>query len=128
MSEKRPWFSSTTQELEEIFRQNRGDREVLLALKNELAHRKRPRARRLLEQVVSFLDQELLVAMPEPARSDQAELPLKRTHNINLEKPEPPAEPKPQERGLLQLLRDLVGAGQNIPEKPVRKSRKKTRS
>lgn len=76
---KRPYFSFTTDELCKLFEDNKGKRKILLALKAELEHRDRPKAKKLAKRVQDTLDGK---GGPEP-------LPLP------LPKPKKPQKPQP---------------------------------
>lgn len=75
MAEHRPYFHSSTAELEEIFKSHKQDIPTIKKLMRELEHRKRPRARTLLEHITKFLaSQNINVANVE--EEDQQQLLL----------------------------------------------------
>lgn len=83
MTAERPYFSSSIEELENIFAGANGDAHLLKKLAAELKFRKRPRARKLQEQVMDALAR---ACAKNPAVT--ANIPCSN-HGIDLEKKMP---------------------------------------
>lgn len=79
---KRPYFSFSTNDLFSLFESSNGNKKILLALKAELEHRGRPRAKKLAKLVQDALDgkkkpEQLPLPIPKPKKTKKPQsLPL----------------------------------------------------
>ncbi len=108
----RPYFKQRIHELEAVFAHAGSDRETLLALRDELAHRKTPRASALLGKVISALERAVSPsgreASKEPSRRAEGNQagspreappdPAEDTRRKTSAAPEAAAEPPPDPR------------------------------
>lgn len=79
---KRPYFSSSTNDLFRLFEGNTDNKKILRALKDELEHRDRPKAKKLAKLVQDALDgkknpEQLPLPIPKPKKPKKPQhLPL----------------------------------------------------
>lgn len=105
MKEKRPYFRFSINDLEALFAQYSNDKRILTELKRELAHRERPRARKLLSRVNDALYRPLLPTSPppppppypdlkEPVQNKVTQIPLQSQNPNHIDKSQPNRQPK----------------------------------
>lgn len=104
---KRPYFSSSTNDLFSIFEGNSENKKILLALKAELGHRDRPRAKKLAKLVQDALDgkkrpEQLSLPVEKPRKSKKLQsLPLP---GVSSEQEESVTKPEDSNAPLLRWL------------------------
>lgn len=82
---KRPYFSCSTNDLFRIFEDNTDNKKTLRALRDELEHRDRPKAKKLAKMVQDALDgkkpaEQLPLPTPKPKKPQKPQrLPLPDT-------------------------------------------------
>ncbi len=91
----RPYISKTTKELEQIFKENTKDKDILICLKKELLHRQRSKAVALLDKVNKQL--ESLNQLSLPIEKPKAPTPSTQ----------PSQPPTPQKRSFWKRLLKL---------------------